>query len=417
MKINSLIAVLVMGIFVCWLYAKEKWIADLQVLAGQHGCYNAPVYLPLERLEYNQDKGTLRLYELIGSDRIPIPCQLEAGHSARLWWILSAKTDLGTERLFQLVLDDSIAVPALINVRRNEKNIILYKNDKNILQYNHAPVKPPEGADSVYTRSAFIHPLWSPEGHVLTRINPPDHYHHVGIWNPWTKTLFEGQEIDFWNLNKRQGTVRFGGFNSIVEGPVFGGFSVRQEHIVFVPGNREKVALNETWDVRAWHMTDDVWLWDLTCVINCASDSPLLLEAYRYGGGIGFRATEQWTKDNSGVLTSEGKTREQADGTRARWCDINGETDASGRSGVLFMSHPANREHPEPMRVWPLDSNNGRGDVFFEFCPIRHNSWNLLPGKDYVLKYRMLVYDGEIRAEEAERYWNDFAHPPVINLN
>src|SRR5690606_42107088 len=45
---------------------------------------------------------------------------------------------------------------------------------------------------SAYGRSGFIHPLWSPKGQVLTRVQPEDHYHHYGIWNPWTQLNYEG---------------------------------------------------------------------------------------------------------------------------------------------------------------------------------------------------------------------------------
>jgi hypothetical protein len=140
-----------------------------------------------------------------------------------------------------------------------------------------------------------------------------------------------------------------------------------------------------------------------------------MLDAYRYGGGIGFRATEKWHKDNCTVLTSEGKTRADADGSNARWCIVEGESDTEeGRSGILFMSYPANRMHPEPMRVWPLDANKGRGDMYFEFCPIRHTGWKLEKGTDYSLKYRMIVFDGKLSVDEAEIYWQEFANPPEI---
>ena len=80
------------------------------------------------------------------------------------------------------------------------------------------------------------------------------------------------------------------------------------------------------------------------------------------------------------------------------------------------MSNPSNREHPEPMRVWPENANNGRGDLFFEFCPIRYKSWELKPGNEYVLRYRMLIYDGKIENQLAEQLWNDFAHPPEVHI-
>ena len=38
--------------------------------------------------------------------------------------------------------------------------------------------------------------------------------------------------------------------------------------------------------------------------------SGILLDAYHYGGGIGFRATDKWNRDNFPVLTSENKKAE-----------------------------------------------------------------------------------------------------------
>ena len=284
------------------------------------------------------------------------------------------------------------------------------------MTYVHAEVFPPEGVDAKFRRSAFIHPLWSPEGEVLTRIQPPDHYHHYGIWNPWTKTTISGREVDFWNLYKGQGTVKFGGYLNAVQGPVYAGFAVFQEHVFFAERGREKVAMNEVWDVRVWESADKaISVVDLTSTLNTPLPEGIMLDAYRYGGGIGFRATEKWHKDNCSVLTSEGKSRAEADGSNARWCIVEGESSGkSGRSGILFLSHPSNRMHPEPMRVWPLDGNGGRGDMFFEFCPIRHNDWQLLPGNNYTLKYRMVVFDGKMTPEEAEKHWKAFATAPGV---
>ena len=71
------------------------------------------------------------------------------------------------------------------------------------------------------------------------------------------------------------------------------------------------------------------------------------------------------------------------------------------------------------MRVWPIDSNNGRGDLFFEFCPIRHNKWKVKPQKKYNLKYRMLIFEGNINPEEADQHWKAFTKnlKTIINKN
>ncbi len=301
-----------------------------------------------------------------------------------------------------------------IQVIRNEKTITIKGDDYNILSYHHAICDVPEGVNPLYRRSAFIHPLYSPAGHVLTRIQPPDHYHHYGIWNPWTKTHIDGQEIDFWNLAKEQGIVRFAGIESMQSGSDQGGFCVRQEHVQLKGSNAPRTAIEELWDIKASidNLEDQkVWIIDLVSTLTNVLDVPIELDQYRYGGGLGFRATEQWTKDNSSVLTSEGKTRKNADATRARWCDVNGQTGNKGETcGVLFLSHPENYEHPEPMRVWPESSVNGRGEVFFEFCPIRLNSWTLQPNKKYVLRYRMIVYDGKLKPEIMEKLWQNYTH-------
>ncbi|MBN1465414.1 PmoA family protein, partial [candidate division KSB1 bacterium] len=377
---------------------------------------DTPVSIPLDQISVNQDHGLFRLYE-ISAGRVEVPCQLEMGQVPRLWWIMRGATESGTSRTFELTIGDTIQIITPIKTALDENKLVLLTEKQKILQYNHGMVYPPAGVDDIYKRSGFIHPLWSPAGELLTRIQPPDHYHHYGIWAPWTKTIFEGRDVDFWNLATGQGTVRFAGYVSVVEGPVYAGFKVRQEHVDFTAKGADKVALNELIEVRAWNVREeqDIWLLDYATTLNCASSSPIDLDAYRYGGGIGFRAVESWTNENVCVVTSAGKTRKDADGSRAFWCDVSGANDA-GRSGILFMSHPTNREHPEPMRVWPEDANAGRGDLFFEFCPIRHDSWRLNPGQDYMLRYRLLVYDGEMDVETAERVWRDFAYPPRVEL-
>jgi hypothetical protein len=171
--------------------------------------------------------------------------------------------------------------------------------------------------------------------------------------------------------------------------------------------------MNEVWDIRVYNIAENMWLWDFTSSLNCATTDPVILKEYRYGG-FGFRATGQWDNQNSRVLTSEGKTRKDADASRARWCMIDGAMD-NGHSGILFMGYPANYNFPEPMRVWP-ENINGRGDVFFSFSPTRNTDWDLYPGKDYVLKYRMLVYDGTITPQMAEQVWQIFAHPPSVKI-
>jgi len=408
---------LILMFLICPLTAEEKLLASLVLTAHERDIGETPLSVSCDGLITHENDERLLLYEMNAQERRLIPSQVENGIYKRVWWMLDGGLSAGSQRSFQLVLSDSVTptiTPMNFSLLRDD--LVLMENRQNRLNYHFGVVEPPDGASPLFRRSGFIHPLWSPRGQVLTRIQPPDHLHHFGIWNPWTKTRFQGREIDFWNLGQGQGTVRFAGFTAFIRGPLFCGFKARQEHIDLTQ-QPEVVALNEVWDVRAWKAGEaSSWWCDFNTFLSCATDSAIVLEAYRYGGGLGFRAMESWTRETCRVLTSEGRTRIDADGSRARWCLVSGENELNEEAGILFLSHPENRDFPEPMRVWPLDANDGRGDLFFEFCPIRLTEWSLRPGREYRLKYRMVVFDGELTAEQAEQMWQDFAHPPFVQV-
>jgi len=400
-------------------HSQDRILFKIIVEAGDHIRINTPVSLDLVGVNLN-DTISFRLAEKIKGQLIEKQYQIETGYTPRIWWILDGTTKPGTKREYALIEGMKTTSKAGIETETTGTSVVLRKGDSEILHYYKVVMYPPVNVDTIYRRSGFIHPLKSPSGNILTRINPPDHYHHMGIWNPWTKVRITDHVTDFWNLYEKQGTVEFAGINSLISGPVYGGFTVKQDHIDFQGKTGHETIINEVWDVRSWETEPltgtKAYLVDLTTFLSLAVDFPVTLEAYRYGGGIGIRANEEWTNSNSTVITSEGKTRKDADGSRAKWVDLNGEFGNKSKSGIVFFSHPSNREHPEPMRVWPEDANNGRGDVYFEFCPIRFKEWVLYPGNTYRLKYRMLVYDGIVDRGTAERLWNDFANPPSAVL-
>ncbi len=398
--------------------AQKKEVLHFTVESGSYQRINTPVSVDLNGITI-VDTLSYQLVEKVNGKLIEKPFQIEPGYNTLLWFVLDGTTAPGKSREYILYQNTNNKFENKITAEVTGSGIILRNNNSEILNYQTAVHYPPAKVDTAYRRSGFIHPVVTPSGNVLTRLDAPDHYHHFGIWNPWTKVKIRDHVTDFWNLGSKQGTVRFAGINSTVNGPVYGGFSVRQEHIDFLGKKPEELTMNEVWDVRAWNVEPvagiKAWLVDLTTFLTVSGDSPIVFVAYRYAGGIGFRATAEWNKDNSTVLTSEGKTRTSADGSHARWADLNGAFKDNGQSGITFFSHPANRAHPEPMRVWP-ESQNGRGDVYFEFCPTRFTDWTLNPGNIYRLKYRMLIYDGKIDKSAGDRIWNDFAYPPQVKV-
>ena len=354
---------------------------------------------------------SLSLVQIEGNKKTPVAFQINEKEKTISW--LAKQNGEQKNITYQLIK----ATPKKFNdVTATEKDgaLVIGTGNKNLLSYYHKTVYPPAGIDTNYKRSGFIHPLWTPHGQVLTNIQPKDHYHHYGIWNPWTHTLFEKDTVDFWNIKGKQGTVRFAKFISQSNGDIFSEFKALHEHVVFKKDGSEKIALNETQTVRVYNPQGgkDYYIVDIASQLSCATESPLLILAYRYAG-FGWRFTDEWTKDNCEVLTSEGKDRKTTDGTKARWIIVQG-TLSNDYGGAVMMSYPANQNHPEPLRIWDEKANGGRGDMFANFAPTKDKDWLLEPGKTYTLKYRLVVFNGKFDAAKAESAWQYFAVPPVV---
>lgn len=394
-------------------------LAKITVHAGDFERENTLVYADLNGVMLDVANTIPTLFEIRNGKEVQIEAQLDMDNGPKLWWILEEKLSVGSSRGYVLR-----SLPPLENEKNNEievinddGNLIVKSKGKNVLQYNFNEAPLPDGVSKLYDRAGYIHPLWSPSGEVLTRIQPPDHYHHVGLWNPWTHTEFKGKVVDFWNLNKAEGTVRPTMITSVTSSNIFGGFKVIHDHIDFNGKTKTgyEVALKEEWNVRVWKTTSKGWIVDFVSTMNNPTDSILTILEYRYQG-FGFRATEKWNDKTATLLTSEGKNKDDGNGTRARWCDVNGVS-GTGTSGVLFITNPSNYNYPEPIRIWPVGSNNGKENVFFNFNPAMDRDWVIKPGTDYQLKYRMYVYDGKVAPEFAEKLWQDFAHPPKVQLD
>ena len=385
---------------------------EITIPAAQKGL-TIPIKQNLDAITTLPDS-VLQLFETGSTGRKEVPFQTNYEGARMLHWQVPQQ-QVPMRKTYELVKGKRNHFPVLIKMERNQGALTISDGSRNFLRYHFGTVYPPAGIDTVYRRSGFIHPLWSPRGQELTRINAPDHYHHWGMWNPWTETFFEGDSVDFWNLARRQGTVRFARFVSLTTGPAFAEYKSLHEHVVYKKQNPEKVAINELQTVRIYQPArqQNYYIADLTVELNCATDSPVVLLEYRYGG-LGIRATEAWNRNNSQVLTSEGKTRKDADGSTARWCMVQGAVE-NDHAGLVMLSAPTNYNHPEPLRIWP-ENMNGRGDVFLNFSPTKNISWKLEPGKQYVLQYRLIVFNDPFSKEQAEAAWQGFANPPEIKV-
>jgi len=391
-------------------FAAQK--LTLVVNSGKYNRSDCVVSADISSLSTGQGNPIL-LYEK-GKKGNPVPCQILTDNGKTiLYWILNGTTNAGTSRTFivEKGKKHTSSSPAM-NIEDTQKTLIVKKEGKNVLQYNYTFVAPPDGVDKSYGRSGFIHPAYSPEGNILTTIQPKDHYHHYGIWNPWTRVMYDNKMYDLWNIGDKQGTVRARKIEEKYSGNVFSGYKASLDHYIFTTSG-EKIIMDELWNIKAWNVPGG-YLWDFASTLHPTTPLPVILKEYRYAG-FGYRANEEWTRENSEMFTSEGRTRQQIDGNTARWIYVTGKT-ATGRSGMLFLGHPDNYNSPEPLRIWDENANGGRGDVFINFAPTKNKDWELKPNQEYLLRYRVLSYEGEMTKERADQLWNDFAYPPTVEV-
>ncbi|MBW8685005.1 DUF6807 domain-containing protein [Chitinophaga rhizophila] len=385
-------------------------LARMNVKSGNSKRVNTTVNATI-RLSLLPVTDSLQLFEVLRDRSVPTPFQIIGD---KLYWIMSGVTAPGNTRKYELRKALPEVPSVAMHVTDSNGALVLGKGSRKLLQYNYSIAEPPAGVDKIYRRSGFIHPLWAPDGQIITNIHPKGHWHHMGIWNPWTHTSFRGKETDFWNLHKKEGTVRFKGLIGKTAGPVICGFKALQEHIAFID-KEETVAMTEEWTVNVFHPGTDTtrFIWDLSSILNCADTAGITFLQYRYGGGFGLRTTAAWTATNSEVVTSEGNTRNNADSTRARWIKITGHTD-KGQAGLVIMNHPDDFDAPQPVRVWP--ANSERGEIMMNFSPTKMKAWQLKYGQYYQQAYRVVTFVNDLTKEEVEELWLDYVRPPEVTV-
>lgn len=353
--------------------------------------------------------GAPRNVAVTGADG-PQAVQVDADGTARF---VVATINAGAAPVFTLAPTPVLAMAGAIQAEVTNDRVRFGAHGSPYLDYWMTPEPlPNDKVAKNYLRSGHIHPLFSPSGRLVSSSYPLQHLHHHGIWTPWTKTRFQGREPDFWNMGKGTGTVEFDKLERAWSGPVHGGFVSRHRH-VDLSAPSPVVALNETWVVTLYQVPGaarPVRVFDLESTMVCATNDPLILPEYHYGG-MGYRGNELWYgKDKAFFLTSEGETdRVKANHQRMRWCHVGGEVDGQ-RTGVAVLGHPANFRAPQPVRVHP-------SEPYVSFVAQQLGEFAIQPGQPYVARFRFVAIDGAPDAALLEAYWQGYARPAVVTVD
>lgn len=299
-------------------------------------------------------------------------------------------------------------------------------NNKPVLTYNKATLTGPAGTPAYYERSGHIHPVYNPAGQIVSGDFPSDHLHQHALFFAWTKCEFEGRPVEFWNQKLELGRVEHDKVVSVQSGEREGGFTVRILYQDIQNRDKPKPVLRETWTVRVFNDSEDVFRFDIISKHECASESPLKIEKYHYGGmairgsnewidtdlGNRIKAHEKAARDHSDktlpplirhydYLTSEGKAWKEGNHSRPNWVSLHGELGGEP-TGIAVLSHPDNFRYPQPVRLHP-------NMPYFCYAPMVLGAFEIAPGKPYVSTYRYVVHLGAPNAVKLDAEWRRFS--------
>ena len=294
--------------------------------------------------------------------------------------------------------------PRTFKIKLNKQKLTVKHGRTKILTYQAKPMRKPVGGDE-FKGSNFIHPLKTPSGFTLTDLQPADHLHHFGLWWPWKFVKLGERKILCWELQKGDGIIQAKEILNNMVTDTGAEFTAASDYIDRKAPGGPQIVLHEKLNAKITVPVDspvDGYFLDMTITHRCATETLLEIVKYRYSG-FGFRGTDAWSKDNSTMLTSEGKDRDTSNNTRAKWVRVQGDARADSKAGIVFMSHPDNYDRPQRLRTW--NSKMMDGATFVNFNPVQKKPWTFEPGKDYVQRYQLFVYDGTVTAEQSEKLW------------
>lgn len=252
----------------------------------------------------------------------------------------------------------------------------LTENGQPVFTYNYGMQLAP-GVPESRRRACYLHPLYAPDGTVLTDDFPKDHYHHRGLSWMWPVVLIDGQRHNLWEIDDlRQRFVRWIARDA---GPDRARLAV--ENGWFLDDGRQ--VARETVEIVVHPTRDNRRLLDLTLRIE-ALDKPLSIagtpDQQKGYGGLSFRFAP---RTGTIITTDAGPEAKDTNLVPHPWAELSGVFQGR-RAGARVDIDPSNSGFPDG---WCL---RGYGFLGVNFPGLK--LYPLQPGRPLELKYRVTLF-------------------------
>ena len=249
----------------------------------------------------------------------------------------------------------------------------LTESGKPVFTYNYGMQLAP-GVPESRRRSSYLHPLYAPDGTVLTDDFPKDHYHHRGLSWMWPVVLADGKRCNLWEIaGIRQRFVRWIARDA---GPDRARLAV--EDGWFLDDGRQVV--RETVEIVVYPARDNRRLLDLTLRFE-ALGQPVSIagtpDQQKGYGGLSFRFAP---RTDTVLTTDTGSEAKDTNLVPHRWAELSGVFEGR-RAGARVDIDPANPAFPNG---WCLRQYGFLGVNFPGLEP-----YTIQPGQPLVLQYHV----------------------------
>jgi hypothetical protein len=262
------------------------------------------------------------------------------------------------------------------------ESLELSENGKPVFLYNYDMILR-RGADEKMRRSTYLHPVYAPDGNVITDDFNPNHVHHRGISWMWPVVVVNGKTYDLWTVGGiRQRFVRWKTRETEANLAV-----LAVENGWYVD---ERKVMKEDVESRVYPARDNTRRMDFVLQFEPV-DAPVEIagtpDQKKGFGGFCFRlAPADGGIPKTTIRTEKGLLPKDGVLEVAKWGEV--EADFAGkRERVRIQDDPSNPGYPNG---WLLRHNFPFMNVSYPGLP----HLTLEKGKPLVLKYRVTLYSG-----------------------
>lgn len=281
-----------------------------------------------------------------------------------------------------------ILAAAQIEMEPAEDGILFTEKGKKIFFYQIEP----KSVHGEYRRSNYFHPLWSPDGHIISEDFPEDHLHHRGIFWAWHQVTVGGrdagdlwelkgivqevEEVEFMVLPSGAGQFRTEVFWKSENGPakgIPGPFLKEQANITIHPGNATYRRID--FQITLMAMKDGVQL-------GGSNDE----KGY---GGFSVRLKMPASVSFNGPQGPVVPTVNQV--AAPGWINIAGkEIDGKKQYGITILDNLQNPGYPQS---WILRKERSMQNIVYPGrVPV-----DISRNEPLVLRYSLLVHNGKLK--------------------